>query len=38
MGGLNQLIHRFFYVTVKDVDLTYPEVYNKGIQLPEGGK
>jgi hypothetical protein len=38
MDGLNPLIHRFFYVTVKDVDLTYPEVYNKGIQLPEGGK
>jgi hypothetical protein len=35
--GLNPLIDRFFYVTVKGVDLTYPEVYNKGIQLPEGG-
>ncbi|XP_060078834.1 extracellular matrix protein 3-like [Ylistrum balloti] len=35
--GLNPLVDRYFYVTVAGLDLTYPEVINKGVRLPEGG-
>ncbi|KAL4230244.1 extracellular matrix [Mactra antiquata] len=35
--GLNPLIGRNFYITIKGMDIIYPEVINKGIELPEGG-
>lgn len=35
--GLNPLIDRYFYITIKGMDIIYPEVINKGIELPEGG-
>ncbi|XP_071125097.1 extracellular matrix protein 3-like [Mytilus edulis] len=36
--GLNPLIDQYFYITIKGMDLNYPEVYNKGVKLPEGGR
>ncbi|XP_013413797.1 FRAS1-related extracellular matrix protein 2-like [Lingula anatina] len=35
--GFNPLIDRYFYVSVEGIDMTYPEVINKGVELPEGG-
>lgn len=35
--GLNPLIDRYFYVTVEGIDMLYPEVINKGVELPEEG-
>lgn len=36
--GLNPLIDRYFYVTVAGIDMVYPDVVNKGVELPEGGQ
>ncbi|KAM7291474.1 FRAS1-related extracellular matrix protein 2-like, partial [Ixodes scapularis] len=36
--GSNPLIDQFFWVTVESVDAVYPEVVNRGVRLPEGGK
>ncbi|XP_076467569.1 extracellular matrix protein 3-like [Babylonia areolata] len=35
--GLNPLIDRYFYVTVEGLDMIYPTVINKGVELPEAG-
>ncbi|XP_076446552.1 LOW QUALITY PROTEIN: extracellular matrix protein 3-like [Babylonia areolata] len=35
--GLNPLIDRYFYVTVEGLDMVYPTVINKGVELPEAG-
>lgn len=35
--GLNPLIDRYFYVTVEGLDMIFPRVINKGVELPEGG-
>ncbi|XP_071087584.1 FRAS1-related extracellular matrix protein 2-like [Haliotis cracherodii] len=35
---LNPLIDRYFYVTVEGIDMTFPSVINKGVELPEGGR
>lgn len=35
--GLNPLIDRYFYVTVEGLDMIFPRVVNKGVELPEGG-
>ncbi|ESO98009.1 hypothetical protein LOTGIDRAFT_174474 [Lottia gigantea] len=36
--GLNPLIDRYFYITVEGIDMIYPTVVNKGMELPEGGR
>ncbi|XP_077984509.1 extracellular matrix protein 3-like [Glandiceps talaboti] len=36
--GLNPLIDRYFYVTVDGIDMIFPDVINKGVELPEGGR
>ena len=35
--GINPLIDRYFYVNIDGIDNIYPEVLNKGVQLPERG-
>ncbi|GFR88166.1 FRAS1-related extracellular matrix protein 2-like [Elysia marginata] len=35
--GLNFLIDRYFYVTIEGLDMMFPKVINKGVELPEGG-
>lgn len=35
--GLNPLIDRYFYITIQGMDIIYPEVINRGVELPEGG-
>ncbi|KAL3878630.1 hypothetical protein ACJMK2_030964 [Sinanodonta woodiana] len=35
--GLNPLIDRYFYIMVEGVDIIYPEVISRGVELPEGG-
>lgn len=35
--GLNPSVDRDFYVTIKGIDMIYPEVVSHGITLPEGG-
>jgi hypothetical protein len=35
--GLNPLIDRDFYITIQGMDIIYPEVFNRGVELPEGG-
>ncbi len=35
--GTNPLIDRYFYVTIEGIDREYPEVFNQGVNLPEGG-
>ena len=35
--GLNALIDRYFYVTIEGLDMMFPRVINKGVELPEGG-
>ncbi|XP_053399449.1 FRAS1-related extracellular matrix protein 2-like isoform X2 [Mercenaria mercenaria] len=35
--GLNPLIDRYFYITIQGMDIIYPEVVNRGVELPEGG-
>lgn len=35
--GLNPLIDRCFYVTIQGMDIVYPEVINRGVEIPEGG-
>lgn len=35
--GLNPLIDRYFYVTIEGLDTIYPQVINKGVELPEEG-
>ncbi|NXV33419.1 FREM2 protein, partial [Rissa tridactyla] len=36
--GINALIDRYFYITVGNIDIVFPEVINKGVTLKEGGK
>ena len=36
--GVNPLIDRYFYINVQSRDEVYPEVINRGIELPESGK
>ncbi|KAK8780361.1 hypothetical protein V5799_018305 [Amblyomma americanum] len=36
--GTNSLIDQYFWVTVESIDVIYPEVVNRGVRLPEGGK
>ena len=35
--GHNALIDRYFYLTIEGVDDSFPEVINRGVELPEGG-
>ncbi|GFN79391.1 fras1-related extracellular matrix protein 2-like [Plakobranchus ocellatus] len=35
--SLNSLIDRYFYVTIEGLDMMFPKVINKGVELPEGG-
>ena len=36
--GTNKLIDRYFFITVAEMDITHPFVYNKGITLEEGSR
>ncbi|KAH7969978.1 hypothetical protein HPB52_023610 [Rhipicephalus sanguineus] len=36
--GTNSLIDQYFWVTIESIDVVYPEVVNRGVRLPEGGK
>ncbi|KAH6937297.1 hypothetical protein HPB50_026492 [Hyalomma asiaticum] len=36
--GTNSLIDQYFWVTIESIDVIYPEVVNRGVRLPEGGK
>ncbi|KFM81378.1 Extracellular matrix protein 3, partial [Stegodyphus mimosarum] len=36
--GYNPFVDRYFWITVEGVDSVYPDVINKGVELPEGGK
>ena len=36
--GFNPLIDRYFYVNVAQMDVLYPRVVNKGVELKEGGR
>ncbi|XP_010188146.1 PREDICTED: FRAS1-related extracellular matrix protein 3, partial [Mesitornis unicolor] len=36
--GINALIDRYFYVTIGNIDMVFPEVINKGVALKEGEK
>ncbi|KAL1434792.1 hypothetical protein MTO96_001687 [Rhipicephalus appendiculatus] len=36
--GTNWLIDQYFWVTIESIDVIYPEVVNRGVRLPEGGK
>uniref|UniRef100_A0A8C9QQD6 FRAS1 related extracellular matrix 2 n=1 Tax=Scleropages formosus TaxID=113540 RepID=A0A8C9QQD6_SCLFO len=35
--GINPLIDRYFYVTVRSIDMVFPDVISKGVSLEEGG-
>ena len=35
--GLNPIVDRYFYVTIAELDIIYPHVVSRGVQLPEGG-
>ncbi|TSX58287.1 FRAS1-related extracellular matrix protein 2 [Bagarius yarrelli] len=35
--GSNPLIDRYFYITVNNIDMVFPEVISKGVSLKEGG-
>nr|XP_037285071.1 LOW QUALITY PROTEIN: FRAS1-related extracellular matrix protein 2-like [Rhipicephalus microplus] len=36
--GTNWLIDQYFWVTIESIDVIYPEVVNRGVRVPEGGK
>ncbi|GBL59322.1 FRAS1-related extracellular matrix protein 2, partial [Araneus ventricosus] len=36
--GYNPFVDRYFWITVEGIDSVYPDVINKGVELPEGGK
>lgn len=36
--GINSFIDRYFWVTIEGIDSLYPDVINRGVELPEGGK
>ncbi|XP_074843128.1 FRAS1-related extracellular matrix protein 2 isoform X2 [Carettochelys insculpta] len=36
--GINPLIDRYFYVTIRSIDIVFPDVISKGVSLKEGGK
>lgn len=36
--GTNHLIDRYFYISVDGYDDVFPDVINKGVELPEAGK
>ncbi|XP_028838984.1 FRAS1-related extracellular matrix protein 2a [Denticeps clupeoides] len=36
--GVNPLVDRYFYVTVGDADVVFPDVISKGVSLKEGGR
>ncbi|XP_023241151.1 extracellular matrix protein 3-like [Centruroides sculpturatus] len=36
--GTNSFIDRYFWVTIEGIDVLYPDVINRGVELPEGGK
>ncbi|XP_054706772.1 FRAS1-related extracellular matrix protein 2-like [Uloborus diversus] len=36
--GYNPFVDRYFWITVESIDSVYPDVINKGVELPEGGK
>lgn len=35
--GLNPIVDRYFKVTIAELDIIYPQVISRGLQLPEGG-
>uniref|UniRef100_A0A8C9V689 Fras1 related extracellular matrix 3 n=1 Tax=Scleropages formosus TaxID=113540 RepID=A0A8C9V689_SCLFO len=36
--GINSLIDRYFYISIRSIDMVFPDVINKGVTLKEGGK
>ncbi|XP_042907734.2 extracellular matrix protein 3 [Parasteatoda tepidariorum] len=36
--GYNPYVDRYFWITVEGIDTIFPNVINKGVELPEGGK
>uniref|UniRef100_A0A7M4E5Y7 FRAS1 related extracellular matrix 2 n=2 Tax=Crocodylus TaxID=8500 RepID=A0A7M4E5Y7_CROPO len=36
--GINPFIDRYFYVTIGNTDVVFPDVISKGVSLKEGGK
>ncbi|XP_076321017.1 FRAS1-related extracellular matrix protein 2-like [Tachypleus tridentatus] len=36
--GRNSYVDRYFWISVEGVDQIYPDVINKGVELPEGGR
>ncbi|KAL2094307.1 hypothetical protein ACEWY4_009026 [Coilia grayii] len=36
--GTNDLIDRYFYITVSSIDMVFPDVVSKGVSLKEGGR
>lgn len=36
--GYNPFVDRYFWITIESIDSIYPDVINKGVELPEGGK
>ncbi|KAM9333818.1 FRAS1-related extracellular matrix protein 2a [Pholidichthys leucotaenia] len=36
--GINPLIDRYFYITVGNIDMVFPDVVSKGVSLREGGR
>ncbi|XP_041946990.1 FRAS1-related extracellular matrix protein 2a [Alosa sapidissima] len=36
--GSNALIDRYFYITVSNIDMVFPDVVSKGVSLKEGGR
>ncbi|XP_013782373.1 extracellular matrix protein 3-like, partial [Limulus polyphemus] len=36
--GHNTYVDRYFWISVEGIDLVYPDVINKGVELLEGGK
>ncbi|GFT76574.1 extracellular matrix protein 3 [Trichonephila clavipes] len=36
--GYNPFVDRYFWITVEGIDSVYPDVINKGVELPEGGR
>uniref|UniRef100_H2ZYY2 FRAS1 related extracellular matrix 2b n=1 Tax=Latimeria chalumnae TaxID=7897 RepID=H2ZYY2_LATCH len=36
--GINPLIDRYFYVSIGNIDMIFPDVISKGVSLKEGGR
>ncbi|XP_064861131.1 LOW QUALITY PROTEIN: FRAS1-related extracellular matrix protein 2a [Oncorhynchus nerka] len=36
--GMNPLIDRYFYITIRSIDMVFPDVVSKGVSLKEGGR